>query len=174
MLLPVVMCYNCPSCVQHVSDNTVFFSDDLSHSAHFVNHVTEVVLDHLQATLPSLQKIIIFSDGCSSQYKSKVPFFSLSEMGGEIEVERCFFGSRHGKNLCDALGVTVKTAARREVKARKATIGNAADMVTFCQQNLGLPKQASGCLHKKRWFREVREGNTRITAAKLKTVPGTG
>ena len=78
-LYPVTMAYKCPCCGEQVSDTAVFFSDNLDHSSHSVNCVTEIMLDHWRTTLgPSLKKVIIFSDGCCSQYKSKIPFFYLT------------------------------------------------------------------------------------------------
>ena len=59
-------------------------------------------------------------------------------MATDVLVERRYFGSRHGKNFCGALGGTVKSAAKREVKARNATIRNAADFTTSVKQNCKL------------------------------------
>jgi hypothetical protein len=71
----------------------------------------------------TLQKVIIFSDGCSSQYKSKVPFAYLQQLPNKlgVDMERGFFGARHGKNLCDALGEVIKTCARRAEKQKQCT-----------------------------------------------------
>ena len=70
----------------------------------------------------SRKKMTIFSDGCCSQNKSKIPFFYLSQLTGGPATEHCYFGSRHGKSLCDSLGGTTKTAASSTVKARQAVI----------------------------------------------------
>lgn len=96
-------------------------SDSLDHSAHFVKYVTTKVMEHLRTRI-NLNRVIIFSDGCSSQYKSRLPFYYLQNMAADVFVERCYCGPHHGKNLGDALGGTVKSAAKREVKARNATI----------------------------------------------------
>ena len=177
-LHPVVMVYKRPCCGEQVSDNAVFTSDNLDHSSHFVNCMTKMMFDHLKTTFgSSLKKVIIFSDGCCSQYKSKIPFFYLSQLTSGPAIEHCYFGSRHGKSLCDALGDTIKTAARRAVKARQVVISSAAEMVEFCQRTLEQPVSATTdgtCVHRKRWFVELKNIKFKVkSSAALKTLPGT-
>ena len=123
----------------------------------------------------SRKKMTIFSDGCCSQNKSKIPFFYLSQLTGGPATEHCYFGSRHGKSLCDSLGGTTKTAARSTMKARQAVISSAAEMVEFCQRTLQQPVSTTTdgtCVHRKRWFVELK--NIKVnSSATLKTVPGT-
>ncbi len=51
-------------------------------------------------------------------------------------MERTYFGSRHGKSPCDALGGIVKSAARRYVKSRRELIRNAQELFDFAKSNL--------------------------------------
>ena len=96
----------------------------------------------------TLHPVVIFSEGCSAQYKSKRPFHYLQNMATDIL--HLYFGSRHGNNLCDALGGTVKSVAKREVKARNATVRNVDHLYSFCQRRLQVSSGA--CWHKKRCF----------------------
>ena len=92
-LHPLGMRYSCPSCHQHVSDNVLFFGDDLSHSAYFVNHNTDVNCAGSSVSDTAVPaESLLLSDGCSSQCKSKVPCFSTCqkwEMGLRL-VSWCF------------------------------------------------------------------------------------
>lgn len=60
----------------------VFLSDDCLHDHHAVDHFTKVALDALRVAAPWINKIDIWSDGCSSQYKGKGTFADLSLYSG--------------------------------------------------------------------------------------------
>ena len=80
------------------------------------------ILQYLETK--NIDRAFFFSDGCSSQYKSKLPFLHLTELSSttEIKIERHFFGSSHGKSLCDACGGVVKACVIRAVAAGKVNI----------------------------------------------------
>ena len=173
---PTVMRYRCPNCGTLVTDNIVYLSDVLKHDAHFVNHVTDHALKHLNQ-LGRISNITIFSDGCAGQYKAKVPFFYLTKMASNpAKLQRCYFGSRHGKSQCDPLGGVVKMAALRAVRGRRVTIQNAAEFFQFCTEKLTLPlSQPEGCCHTKRSFVLVKEEDIdrKVAAQDLETLRGT-
>ena len=90
----------------------VFFTDDLSHDAHVVQMCMQQVLQHLTNVL-CVKKVIMVSDGCAAQFKSKLPFLFLSRTDvpdQAVSIEKVFFGSRHGKNDSDWLGGSVHGA----------------------------------------------------------------
>ncbi|WAR08764.1 hypothetical protein MAR_018722 [Mya arenaria] len=94
--------------------------------------------EHLKETV-SFSHEIQYSDGKS-----------------HLIVERCFFGSRHGKSQCDALGGLVENQAAKYVKSRKGTIPNAKALFEFCKNNLAEDTDER-CSHKKRTFFYVEE-----------------
>ena len=51
-------------------------------------------------------------------------------------IERNFFETSHGKNVCDGLGATVKSACHQGVISGKAIIGNGQDLFTYCEERL--------------------------------------
>lgn len=169
---PCVLYYGC-ACGQRVTDNWVFLSDVLSHSADMVKTIITRILHHL--TSMNMKKVVIFSDGCAAQYKSKVPFFHLLSYDNlNIEMERCFYGARHGKNPCDSLGGLIKQSAARAVQARQCVIQNASDLHQFCDGNLKMEEQPGSCCHLVRRFHLLADediGNT--PSSELKTLPGT-
>lgn len=77
-------------------------------------------------------KQVIFSDGCSAQYKSKGPFADLSLK--EIQISRTFFGSEHGKSACDTEIGVLKRAVDRAIIGKKVVTNNTKDLVEFCQE----------------------------------------
>jgi hypothetical protein len=115
-----------------------------------------------------LKKVVVFSDNCANQYKSKLPFYYLSK--GKNNIEWHYFGARHGKNPCDALGGVVKTVVTNAVKSRQAVVQNAKDFHNFCNQNLVI--KPGLCVHQIRTFHLVPRVK-RKDHNSLKTIPGT-
>ena len=108
----------------------VFFTDDLSHDAHVVQVCMQQVLQHRTNVL-CVKKVIMMSDGCAAQFKSKLPFLFLSHTDvpdQAVSIEKVFFGSRHGKNDSDWLGGSVKRAVTTDVARGKVTVTNAGVM----------------------------------------------
>ena len=72
-----VLYYVCTDCNEMVTDTIIYLSDDINHDP----HLAKAVSDRCKKTFQNkpLEKYVIFSDGCSSQYKSGLPFFILCE-----------------------------------------------------------------------------------------------
>ena len=84
-------------------------------------------------------KVIIFSDGPSSQFKSKymARFYSILQRKG-LSIEWHFFATLHGKGVVDGLGGTVKRVAWNAVLTRNvSTVLNAKEFAeaaeSFCK-----------------------------------------
>lgn len=137
-----VVCHYRPDGGEAVTDYQVFLSDDLNHDSAMVQAILDKVVLHLKTRLPNLEKIVVFSDGCAAQYKSRLPFFHLANRTG-IPIQWNFFGSRHGKSLCDACGGVVKRLVDEDVLASDVVVQNAAQMYEHCNQNYQLPEDDS-------------------------------
>ena len=175
---PCCLYYACPTCQEQVTDYLVILSDDIKHDAHLVRSITERVKSHLSSQV-SVHKLYVFTDGCGPQYKSKLPFFFLAkDMLGPIEVEKSFFGSRHGKSPCDSCGGVVKSLAARDVASSLVTIQSAADMHAHMTEHHTLPREGTSeslfvCTHTKRSFVLLNDIDRPIDSSQLKTIPGT-
>ena len=140
-LHPLVCYYKCqhPTHSHVVQEALVFLSDDLNHDASAVHHFESKSIEYLREKRDlKLDHIVEFTDGCSSQFKSKVPFadISYSQFSHRVSIERNYFGSRHGKGPRDGVSGVVKSAVRRSVMSRNVTVNNAEDMYNFCQLKL--------------------------------------
>ncbi|XP_076446994.1 uncharacterized protein LOC143284214 [Babylonia areolata] len=129
------------------------------------------------SNLLDLKKVVLVSDGCAAQFKSKLPFFFLTQTeipGSEFSVEKVFFGSRHGKNDCDWCGGAVKRSVTRDVASGRVTIRNAQDMYEHCCRTLSTSLDADNCQHKVQNFFLVDETqiDRRIKSSMFTTVPG--
>ncbi|WAR17871.1 LOW QUALITY PROTEIN: hypothetical protein MAR_032465 [Mya arenaria] len=120
-VFPLIAHYRCPDCDNEiVKESAVFITPDTKHDAEAATQFTRTMDSHIKERI-NFSHEVQFSDGCAAQFKSKKPFQHLSEE--KHTMERCFFGSRHGKSACDALGGLVKNQAERFVKSRRA-LGN--------------------------------------------------
>jgi hypothetical protein len=123
---PVVCIYKKEG--QVFRDSLIFVSDDLKHDAAAVSKFVKGTIDHLK-TKTSFNKLQVFSDGCSSQYKSKRPVQSIARKfdSPEITVDWNYFGSRHGKGPSDGETGVIKSKAFRLVKSSRYVIDDAQD-----------------------------------------------
>lgn len=156
---PIVCYYKCPTEGHNhtVQEALVFVLDDLNHDANAVHHFETLAIKHLKEKRGlKLEHVVEFTDGCGAQYKSKVPFADISNSKAShgLSVERCYFGSRHGKGLSDGVSGVVKSSARRAVLSCRITINNAEELYNFC--NLNLTKD--GCDGQLRTFYLVKQG----------------
>lgn len=98
-------------------------------------------------------RVVVFSDGCASQYKGKGTFAYLSLK--DVHVEWNYFGSDHGKSECDGEVGCINRAVDIALLGRKVIISNAEDMFTWCSEsNLCLDEPGS-----KRKFYHVKTGD---------------
>ena len=84
---------------------------------------------------PDIKNVIIVSDGCCAQFKSKLPFYYLSHASPtNINIERVYLGSGHGKNDCDWSGGAVKRLLTRDVKRKKAELTDIKSVYNHCKE----------------------------------------
>lgn len=97
------------TCDEIVDESVVFITADMKHDSYMVKAATDRLEKHLKEKGVPVEKHIIYSDGCSAQFKSKVPFLNLLDKHTEI----FYFGIQHGKSQCDALGGFVSCCQSR-------------------------------------------------------------
>ena len=125
-IFPVVCFYKCTSgCENLKRESLVFcFTNDLSPDAHMVQVCMPQVLQHLTNVL-CVKKVIMVSNSCAAQFKSKLPFLFLLHTDvpdQAVSIKKVFFGSCHGKNDSDWLGGSVKRAVTTDVAKGKVYI----------------------------------------------------
>lgn len=108
--------------------------------------------------------------GCTSQFKSKTPFWLLSME--KTPWERIYFGSRHGKSSCDSLGGIVKKKAEAYVKTSHGKIRNPLEFFNFCEHHLVIDGEEE-CLHKRRVFFFIDDLERPDIPSSLRPLPGT-
>jgi hypothetical protein len=147
---PIQTFYHCTEekCKEMISEACIFITDDLQHDMYAVSAFRSVLFTHLQNRGLEWHHHVQYSDGCSSQYKSKGPFHLVAE--SVVSEERTFFGSRHGKGPCDTIGGYVKSEASKFVANRHGLIRNAQEMAEFAKSLVIEPPHGSEKCHVRR------------------------
>ncbi|CAC5406241.1 unnamed protein product [Mytilus coruscus] len=162
---PLVTYYQCQeeNCHQTVRESLVFISQDHKHDYHMVHHCIVKANTYLLEHLDEIRKQVQFSDGAPTQYKSKYNFVDMSFWKDDFgfEVEKHFFGSRHGKDPCDGESGVAKRSATVAVAARGCIISNAQDFYLYAKKQLSLPKEndVEQHIHSKRTFFFIKSGD---------------
>lgn len=96
-------------------------TDNLVHGKVSVYKFLDILIENVTNRSPIVEKINIFTDGASSQFKSKfiMAILHLYEVRYGIKIHWHYFASSHGKGVVDGIGGTVKSAVWRRAKAGK-------------------------------------------------------
>jgi hypothetical protein len=123
---PVVMHYHVDGSPVKCRDTMIFLSDDISHDHKAVNHFLKKQI--------KVDKVYIFTDGCSSQYKGKGTVADMSQIDTNIEWN--YFGSDHGKGEADAEVGVVNRALERAIIGKHIILNDASDVYNWCKDDL--------------------------------------
>ena len=146
-LHPIVCYYQCADCEKGVVCETLaFISDDKVHDFHAVQTFVCLAMEHLRGCRQlDVQRVIQWTDGCASQYKSKGPFSDISHATSEldcVQLERHLFGLRHS---------LIKHHVDSDVKLNQAVVSDTKEMFEYLQQSF--TKDPPGpCSHSRRVY----------------------
>lgn len=104
------------------------FSDLLQHSGHMAEFILQDVIKNLKLLYPNIKHFVVWSDGCSAQYKGKYAFSYLSK---SVDIERSYFGSEHGKGESDGETGLINKAVHLAIYSRALVISEAIDLINF-------------------------------------------
>ena len=90
-------------------------SDHVKHDTATIYVFQKFLIADMKENVPSVRKVIYFSDGSGSQYKNKKNLFNLCHHYEDfvLEAEWNFFDTSHGKDACDCVGNTTKKQAAK-------------------------------------------------------------
>lgn len=135
-----------------IRESLVFLSDDTGHDSHAVEFYLQGAIKHLENENADIRRIVIFSDGCASQYKSKINFADISL--ASHPTERNYYGSEHGKGEGDGEIGVINRGIDRAVLGRQVIIRNGEELYEWCSDNLVSDMEFS-----KRKFFHVKVGD---------------
>ena len=115
-----------------VTDHLIFvINPELAKGVSLVDHIFKMCCTFLAEKGPC-NTLLMLLDNCVAHYKSKKHFYCL--LGSNVRVQKVFYGARHGKSECDALGGTVKNLVARAVASRGVSITDARSFYEVCLQ----------------------------------------
>ncbi|XP_033625038.1 uncharacterized protein LOC117288334 [Asterias rubens] len=125
-------------------ESYVLVSDELLHGKLSVHAFMTHIFSDLKQKYQSIQKISVFSDGASSQFKQRFLFSNLHmwEEQFDVELRWHFFATSHGKGVVDGLGGTVQRSVWRYVRSGKA---EAVTPMSFFQ--VAAERNPNVCIH---------------------------
>ncbi|XP_063222151.1 uncharacterized protein LOC134530834 isoform X1 [Bacillus rossius redtenbacheri] len=136
-IISQVTIFTCCLWFEDMAFSYVVVSDDVSHSKQSAWTFIKTIISHFQQNPNvSLCDLIIFSDNCSSQFKSKYTVFNMCFLADDLNVKTVewnFFAAGHGKGAVDAIGGQVKRMVWTTVKARRTTVNNAGEFFNVAQ-----------------------------------------
>ena len=106
--------------------------------------MTEAILNDLIANYPEIFEsgiLILRSDNCATQYKSRFAFKALIELVKKCNIQIIFFYGEvgHGRGLIDAMAwFGCKGPLRKEIVTNEAWFSNADEMHSFLSKNFEL------------------------------------
>ena len=127
------MHYRLPSTLELVKHSSVVITDDNLHDFHSAECFQKAVDEQLEQTFPLVpDQTIIWSDGCSSQYKSRGPFANISL--NSIKIKRDLFKCVKGD--CDAEIRQINRAIKIVITGSQVGINDAEGMYDYCSEFL--------------------------------------
>ena len=84
----------------------------------------DLVIKEIEKRIP-LTKVVLWSDGCAAQFRSRFVFRLLADYRPDMQVESNYNEAHHGKGLMDGIEGTVKKVVYRQVKSGNVTINSA-------------------------------------------------
>lgn len=119
-----------------VRDAVDIISDDLKHDSDAVYIFLDTLSRHLSSRYSDITELIIFSDGCSAQYKSKKPMRHLADNFNLTQkITWNFYGARHGKGEADGESAVLKGYLSRAIPAQSLTLADAVDCYEFLRDS---------------------------------------
>jgi len=109
--------------LKNVPMSIISESNDHSRIAAF-SCVTTIV-NEMKRLIGSIERVIMWSDGCASQFRSKFVFALLTHFEKGINLEWHYNEAHHGKGPMDGVGGTIKRVIYGLVKSRKIVINSA-------------------------------------------------
>ena len=123
---PTSVFYRCKGdgCTEIIKEDLIHITADRTHDKYAVFNFFNTTLEHLRRKNVEIKELIIFTDNCTNQYKSRFTFHFLSML--DIPTTHHFYCSHHGKGPSDRAGGNFKRIIQRAVKANVRLLSTSA------------------------------------------------
>ena len=130
-----------PEIPKLIREQFFVISYDTQHDRSFTQYCQKQIFDYLKSISSNVTCMHEWTDGCSSQYESRLCMgdVSYNTLGYKTLIRNCYETS-HAEGPQDAAGGFLKNQADIAVFRRKTKIQYAKDFYKFCTDNLQNPK----------------------------------
>ena len=170
---PIITYYLCPQKCDHlVCDKIMMVSKDVKHDSFAVDTFVDKALSHLKEKGIPVKRIIMWSDNCSTQYKSCKVFDSMSKFR-DIPVMHNYSCAKHGKAEADGAIGCLSMHLDAVVRSGSQEFSDAGEIVCYCNLKLWVhnPDDAMCCHWQQHYFEVMNINHDK--SLKCKTVKGT-
>ena len=129
-----------------IEEQIITVLDDHKHDNFAVHHIKTLIHNYLKDKVKYKVKFLHeFTDGCSSQYKSKYCMNDIAKSFKPFgyDTQRNFFETAHAKGKQDAVGSHTKGKASLAVIRGQAYIRNAEQLYSYLKENFLIPVTAN-------------------------------
>ena len=102
----------------------VIITPDKDHSHVATYHLNSYLLETIKTFIPNIEKVLFWSNGCVSQFKSCYVFQDTAHLDSSITIDWNYFESHHGKGAVDGIGGCIKQKVFKYVKSLKVILSN--------------------------------------------------
>jgi hypothetical protein len=115
----------------NITVSRIIASDCRDHEKVAISAFMKSTLDYIASAMPHINKLVIWSDGPSSQFKNKFMFILINLFQGmySFKIQWHYTATGHGKGANDALGGDTKSMVHSRVMSRQYIVKNAQDFV---------------------------------------------
>ena len=108
---------------QIVCSNYALITRENNHSCNISFELNNFFIEQMQISKEKdVKKVIFWSDGCASQFRSQYAFYMLAKFDTDIDIQCYYFEANHGQRAVDRIGGRVKHSAFRHVKSHQVVI----------------------------------------------------
>ena len=114
-------------------------SNEVTHAQNITYHCNQKVIQMVQNKLNQVvNTVYIWSDGCSSQFRSQYVFQTLSLYPASLKVFRDYGEAHHFKGPHDGIGGTIKRCVYNDVRASKVILRDAKQSAEYANEKLDI------------------------------------
>ena len=109
----------------------VIVTPGMDHSGVATYHLNSYLLETIKTFIPNIEKLLLWSEGCASQFESCFVFQDMAHFDLSITIDWNYFESHHGKGAVDGIGGCVKQKVFKHVKSLKVIPSNAEQFTNY-------------------------------------------
>lgn len=133
-----IMVFTCCVWSSKQKESLVVISNYVDQNKYAVWCCLNTIINHVKIRIPSMKRLLIFSDGAGSQFKNKYTLSNLvfAKEDYNTQISWSFSATAHGKGAVDGIGATLKKCLWSAIKSRKVVMNDVRDCHSYAEKNI--------------------------------------